>query len=80
MAEALARVNDPILGAVRRLALDLYGSDTPAAVERVTYAVVDLPGAALRRHLLAGTLSDAALDSLTEAVCALVAAPLMNPE
>jgi AcrR family transcriptional regulator len=73
IAEALARINDPIVSAVRCLAIDLYGSDAPEAMERVTYAVIDLPIAVLRRHLSAGTLTDRTVPSLQSAVSALLA-------
>jgi AcrR family transcriptional regulator len=81
VAEALARINDPLVGAVRRLAVDLYGSEAPEAIERVTYAVIDLPIAVLRRHLSAGTLTDGAVPSLQSAVAALLAsADAYRPE
>jgi len=72
LADALRRVNEPIVGAVRRLALDLYGSDAPEAVERVSYTVIDLPYAVLRRHLPAGTLTPRTATGLQSAVRALV--------
>jgi AcrR family transcriptional regulator len=81
VAEALARINDPLVGAVRRLAVDLYGSEVAEAMERVTYAVIDLPIAVLRRHLRAGTLTDRAVPSLQSAVAALLAsADAYRPE
>jgi AcrR family transcriptional regulator len=72
IADALARINDPIIGAVRRLAVDLYGSETPEAIERVCNAVVDLPVAVLRRHLSADTLSERTAETLQSAVSALL--------
>jgi AcrR family transcriptional regulator len=73
IAQALASTNDPIVNAVRRLAIDLYGSEAPEAIERVTYAVIDLPLAVLRRHLHAGTLTDGTVASLQSGVAALLA-------
>jgi AcrR family transcriptional regulator len=72
VAEALATVNDPLVDAIRELATRLYGSDAPTAIERVSYAVVDLPYAVLRRHLLAGTVDDSTIATLEPAVRALV--------
>jgi AcrR family transcriptional regulator len=72
MADQLARVNDPILRAVRRLATDLYDSQQTEAVERVSYAVIDLPLAVLRRQLNAGTLSKGTVATLQSAVSALL--------
>lgn len=78
IAEALARINDPIVSAVGRLAAGLYGSEAPEAVERVFYAVIDLPVAVLRRHLHAGTLNDRTTRSLQSAVSALLATDDVN--
>jgi AcrR family transcriptional regulator len=72
VAAALVTVNDPLVDAIRELATRLYGSDAPAAVERVSYAVMDLPYAVLRRHLLAGTVDDRTIGMLEPAVRALV--------
>jgi AcrR family transcriptional regulator len=72
LADELAAVNTPIEQAVRTLAVRVHGAATPAALERVSYAVVDLPLGVVRRHLLAGTLSDATAGTLEPAVRALV--------
>jgi AcrR family transcriptional regulator len=56
IARELADVNAALELAVRRLAERLFGKREREAVERTTYAVIDLPYAVLRRHLLAGTL------------------------
>jgi len=74
VTDALTQVNDPILRALRRLAVDLYGSMAPQDMERVFYAVIDLPVAVLRRHLRAGTLTDDILPGLQSAVAALLTA------
>ena len=65
---------DPILRALRRLAVDLYGSMAPQDMERVFYAVIDLTVAVRRRHLRAGTLTDGILPGLQSAVAALLTA------
>ena len=43
--------NAPIEAALRRIARDRYGRADARALERVTRAVVDLPAAAVRRHV-----------------------------
>jgi AcrR family transcriptional regulator len=68
----LAAVNEPLEEAVRALAWNLYGVDTPEALERISYAVIDLPYAVVRRHLLAGTLTEHTTATLEAAVAALV--------
>ncbi|QEC49415.1 TetR/AcrR family transcriptional regulator [Baekduia soli] len=51
--ERLDAINAPLETAVARVARALHGRAGARAVESVTRAVVDLPGAALRRHLVA---------------------------
>ena len=72
LAAELATVNAPLERAVRRLARRVFGATTAEAVERTTFAVVDLPLAVLTRHLRAGTLTKAAGDRLAAAVGALL--------
>lgn len=43
--------NEPLVEALRRIARARYGRADARAVERVTRAVVDLPAAAVRRHV-----------------------------
>jgi AcrR family transcriptional regulator len=59
-ANALDTVNEPILGLVRQLAREVYGSADAAAVEGIHLAVADLPYAAVRRHLRSGSEPDRA--------------------
>jgi AcrR family transcriptional regulator len=73
VAQELATVNAPLEAAVRSLAVRLFGDDRPEALERTTYAVIDLPLAVVRRHLLAGTLGQATAATLEPAVLALLA-------
>ncbi len=68
----LAVINAPIETALRALALSVYGLDTPEALERISYAVIDLPYAVVRRHLLAGTLSERTAETLEAAVADLI--------
>jgi len=53
--QALATLNQPVAGLLRRLATDLFGAPTPEHVERLAIAVVDVPYAIARRHLTQGT-------------------------
>ena len=68
----LAVINAPIESAVRALALSVYGLDRPEALERISYAVIDLPYAVVRRHLLAGTLSERTAATLEAAAVDLI--------
>jgi AcrR family transcriptional regulator len=71
-ARELAEVNLPIEQAVGALVVRAYGKASPQALERMTYAVIDLPLAVVRRHLLAGTLGEATAQTLEAAVRALL--------
>jgi len=44
-------INAPLEAAIRRIAGSLHGRSDRRSVERVTRAVIDLPSAAVRRHL-----------------------------
>lgn len=72
LAAELAAVNEPLQRAVRRLARHSFGTANADAVERTTYAVIDLPLAVLTRQLRAGTLTRATADRLSRAVRALL--------
>jgi AcrR family transcriptional regulator len=72
LAVALAAANEPLLRRVRVLAGRLYGTTRAAALERVRYAVIDLPLAVLTRHLRAGTLTRATAETLAAAARALL--------
>lgn len=54
LAAELGELNRPVEEALARLARELTGGNGRAAVERVAFAVVDIPLAAIRRSLLAG--------------------------
>jgi len=47
----MSPINAPLGAALRRIARSRHGRADARAVEAVTRAVVDLPGAAVRRHL-----------------------------
>jgi AcrR family transcriptional regulator len=68
----LAGLNDGLAGALRAHAERRYGAD-PAGLARVTFALVDVPYAAVRRHLAAGVAPPPEVDGLVgEAVAALL--------
>lgn len=69
----LAAVNQRLEGALRDLSRRLFASTSRTALERVSYAVIDLPYAALRRHVLARTLSRRTIAPLQAAALAIVA-------
>ncbi|HEX3511353.1 MAG TPA: helix-turn-helix domain-containing protein [Solirubrobacteraceae bacterium] len=71
-AAELAVVNVSVENAVRTLTRRLFRTVTSRAVEVTTYAVIDLPYAVLRRHLLAGTLIPRASALLESAAIAIV--------
>ncbi|SHF99935.1 transcriptional regulator, TetR family [Streptoalloteichus hindustanus] len=55
----LATLNTPVTALISQLATEIYGSSSPDHLELVTLAVVDLPYAVIRRHLLADNLTPA---------------------
>jgi AcrR family transcriptional regulator len=61
LAQALADLNHPIGEAVADLARRFFGRATQDAVAQMTFAVIDLPFGAVRRHLVAGAEFPAAL-------------------
>jgi AcrR family transcriptional regulator len=73
LAAQIALVNEELEQAVCALARRLFGALTARNVERVTYAVIDLPSAVLRRHVLAGTLSRRAIPPLRSAALSIIA-------
>jgi AcrR family transcriptional regulator len=69
----LAAVNQRLEVALRDLSRRLFKSSSRASLERVSNAVIDLPYAALRRHVLARTLSPRTIAPLQAAALAIVA-------
>jgi AcrR family transcriptional regulator len=51
LAEAIATRKAPLIERLRTLAGELYGADDPRALDALQRAVVDLPYAAVRRHV-----------------------------
>lgn len=77
-AAALRTRNEPLIEKLRQLAWDLYGDSGPRAVDAVSRAVVDLPYAAVRRHV--GAVPNWLDEDLASAVRALLRAELLlNP-
>lgn len=62
LAADLATVNDDLAQAVRRFAHRRYGHASRAHLQATTFALLDLPAAAIRRYLLAGRPPPASLD------------------
>ena len=71
-ADQLAAVNQRLERTLRALSRRLFASVAAPALERVSYAVIDLPYAALRRHVLARTLSLRMIAPLQAAALAIV--------
>jgi AcrR family transcriptional regulator len=71
LAEAIAARNGPLIERLRVLASELYGADDARSLDAVQRAVVELPYAAVRRHVdhlpgwLAGDLTVAVRALLT---------------
>jgi AcrR family transcriptional regulator len=71
LAEGIAARNGPLVERLRVLARELYGTDDARSLDAVHRAVVELPYAAVRRHVdhlpgwLAGDLADAVRALLT---------------
>ena len=65
--DELRHVNARMPAVMGGLARRLYGRASRGAVERATFAVVDLPLGAVRRHLVAGTPLPAGLRGQLEA-------------
>lgn len=74
-AAALRTRNEPLIEKLRQLARDLYGDSGPRAVDAVSRAVVDLPYAAVRRHV--GAVPNWLDEDLASAVRALLTAELL---
>lgn len=65
----LAELNADVTAALRSYAVRRYRTDGPAVLRRVTLALVDLPYAATRRHLLAAEPSPPELEGLVVTAC-----------
>jgi len=64
---SLEQLNRPLEAAIRELARRLQRRATRTALEQTTFAVVDLPLGAVRRHLIAGTPLPSSLRAQLEA-------------
>ncbi|WP_137994092.1 TetR/AcrR family transcriptional regulator [Streptomyces vilmorinianum] len=65
----LATLNDSVVRALRAHTRKRYGNESGEALERVTFALVDVVYAAVHRHLLAGTVPPPSIDRLAIAAC-----------
>ena len=70
----LAQLNDGLLGALCDFTHRRYGQVTGEGLEAVTFALIDVPYAAVRRHLIAGTAPPRMVDDLVQRVVAEVLA------
>lgn len=72
----LTQLNDGVVAALRHFTEQRYGAARRELLERVTFALVDIPYAAVRRHLVAGAAPLPSVDALVrEAVTALLSTP-----
>ncbi|MDT0308692.1 TetR family transcriptional regulator [Streptomyces sp. DSM 44917] len=69
LGEELAGLNDAVADALRGHARALYGRASKEAVERVTFALVDIPYAAVRRRLASGEPLPPTLERMAVAAC-----------
>lgn len=75
----LAALNTDVESALRAHARQRYGHDGGQAVQRVTFAVVDVPYAAGRRYLIAGKPPPPSVDDLVAATCRCLLPTTPNP-
>ncbi len=69
LGDELATLNKEVVAAVTGHARRRYGRVTEQELRRVVLAVVDLPYAAGRRHLVAGEVPPPWLDDLVDTLC-----------
>ena len=66
LRDELEQLNRPVEEQLAALSRRLFGNAGPTALQRTTFAVVDIPHGAMRRHLLAGTSPPPALRAWIE--------------
>lgn len=64
----LATLNDRLASSLREFARHHYGQTTPDRIETVTFALVDVPYAAVRRYLISGVPPPRSVDALVARV------------
>jgi AcrR family transcriptional regulator len=64
LGEELATLNDPIKVAIRRFVRRRFGSVTKANLEVTSFALLDVPYAAVRRYLIQGSPPPPSVDDL----------------
>jgi hypothetical protein len=72
LAAAIASCNIPLVERLRQLARELYGAEDRRTLDALQRAVVDLPHAAVRRHV--GDVPEWLSGDLADSVRALLAA------
>jgi AcrR family transcriptional regulator len=70
LGEEASRLNDEMREAIRGFTRRRFGRVTPARLQAVGFALVDVPYAACRRYLLAGQRPPPSLDELVLKTCA----------
>lgn len=74
LGDELARLNDGARAAMREHARRRFGSDDEVHLQRLAFALADLPYAAMRRYLAAGEPPPASVDRLVVTTCRCVLA------
>lgn len=69
LGDDLATLNTAVESALQNYAQRRYGEAGGAAMQRVTYALVDVPYAAVRRYLLMGECPPPSVDDLVIVAC-----------
>ena len=69
LGDELATLNDAIKAAVHSYVRRRFGSVTKANLEVASFALVDVPYAAVRRHLLMGSKPPRSVDDLVTRTC-----------
>lgn len=74
LGDELGRLNDGVETAMRDHARRRYGSTDEVHLQRLAFALADLPYAAMRRYIAAGQPPPASVDGLVERTCRCVLA------
>jgi AcrR family transcriptional regulator len=69
LGDELAGLNDVLVAAIRTFVRRRFGSTTKANLEVASFALVDVPYAAVRRYLLMGKPPPRSVDDLVERTC-----------
>lgn len=69
LGDELAGLNEQVEAALRSVARARYGRASDETLQRVSFALVEIPYAALRRHLATSTPPPASVDELVALTC-----------